>query len=84
MTKTAVDTTPRGLAHVAYDEARRVEEAYSSQVVKRRKKWREAVPGKDADRARRDLAEALQQESRAHVIKLEAWRAWHALGGPQT
>jgi len=71
------------LAHIAYDEAARVEDAYSAQVVKRREKWRKAVPGPEAGRARRNLAEAVNQHTAATARKLEAWRAWHALGGPE-
>jgi hypothetical protein len=78
-----VDTTPRGLAHIAYDEAARVEDAYSAQVVKRRAAWRNAVPGKPADKARRALAEAVNQKTAATARKMDAWRAWHALGGPE-
>lgn len=78
------ELTPRELAKTRYDEAARVEDAYSSLVVKRRGAWRTAPAGKDADRARRNLALAVAQKNKAALDKQAAWRAWHALGGPQT
>jgi len=76
------DLTPWDLAKARYDEARRVEDAYSSVVVKHRGKWRTAPPGPLADRARRALAMATAQLTKATMDKQTAWRAWHALGGP--
>jgi hypothetical protein len=48
-------------------------------VVKRRGTWRAAVPGKDADKARRALQDAIVQQSAAGISERDAWRTWHGL-----
>lgn len=68
------------VARARWQEAERVKDAYDAVVVKRRRKWRESVPGKASDRARRDLQEAIVQQSAAGATERAAWRAWHALG----
>lgn len=68
------------VARARWQEAERVKDAYDSQVVKRRGTWRSAVPGPAADKARRNLQEAIVQQSAAGRIERDAWRAWHALG----
>jgi len=67
------------VARARWQEAERVKDAYDSQVVKRRGAWRAAVPGKDADKARRRLQDAIVQLSAAGQMERDAWRAWHAL-----
>lgn len=68
------------LARSRWQEADRVKDAFNAQVVKRREKWRKAPAGKEADKARRDLAEAIVQLSAAGTQERTAWRTWHALG----
>jgi hypothetical protein len=67
------------VARARWQEAERVKDAYDSMVVKRRNKWRAAVPGKDADKARRALQDAIVQQSAAGTTERAAWRTWHGL-----
>lgn len=80
MTATPV-LTARDLAKARWQEAERVKDAYDSQVIRRRHKWRASVPGKEAGRARRDLQDAIVQQSAAGKIERAAWKTWHALAG---
>lgn len=67
------------VARARWQEAERVKDAYDSMVVKRRGTWRAAVPGKDADKARRMLQDAIVQQSAAGKVERDAWRTWHGL-----
>jgi hypothetical protein len=72
------------VARARWQESERVKDAYDSMVVRRRNKWRAAVPGKDADKARRALQDAIVQQSAAGITERAAWKAWHALGTSRT
>jgi hypothetical protein len=72
--------TARDLAKARYMEASAVEDAYASQVTKRRGVWRRAPEGKASSKARRELQDAVLQYNKARDDTHEAWRAWHALG----
>jgi hypothetical protein len=71
--------TARDVAKARWQEAERVKDAYDSMVIRRRHKWRASVPGKEADRARRDLQDAIVQQSAAGKTERDAWKTWHAL-----
>jgi hypothetical protein len=72
------------VARARWQESERVKDAYDSMVVRRRTAWRAAVPGKQADRARRALQDAIVQLSAAGMQERAAWKAWHALGTSRT
>lgn len=82
MTATS-ELAPRDVARARYDEALRVRDAFNSQVVRRRAAWRGAPDGKAANTARRALAEAVAQQTKAEEDMRGAWKAWHKLGGPR-
>ncbi|WP_144630263.1 hypothetical protein [Arthrobacter woluwensis] len=71
--------TERELAHARYEEARGVEAAFNSQVIKRRKAWKDNRDPAKCRSLRVRLAEAVAQHEAAKLRVQATWKDWHAL-----